>query len=388
VTFLFGIFISQEVRRFCNPSMKPPFEQTFSRRNLLRLGAALGVNSLFPKGAWAKEPASIRILPGESNIANEPGSQRLPIEKLKQWENLAYGMFIHFGMSTYDGDELSRGDKAATFYMPDKLDVNQWVGVARDAGMKYAVLTTKHVAGFCLWPSRLTDYHVGKSGNPTDVVEAFVKACESKGVLPGFYYCSWDNHHLMGSLTPSMTAFNEAYTTIAYRDFQWKQLDELATQYGKIGEWWIDIPGVLPRDYRNDLYHFLAAKHPDSLVVMNSGIGDGSTYSVDYAWPSDVVNLERFLPNSATHYVKWHEIEGKKYYLPGEVCDPIGKEWFFKEGDRPRSDAELLGMYLVARSRGTNLLLDVPPDKSGLIPEASIRSLHQLRKSLDLLKMP
>jgi len=365
----------------------PDLEHSFSRRNLLRLGATLGLSSFLPNALHAKGSQPIIVSTAIPEPGNEPGSQRLSIEKLNQWEALGYGMFIHFGMNTYDGEELSRGDKPASFYKPDKLDVNQWIGVARDAGMKYAILTTKHVPGFCLWPSRHTDYHVGNSSNRTDVVEAFVKACESKGVLPGFYYCSWDNHHLMGSLTPSMTNWNEAYTSAAYRVFQWKQLDELASHYGKIAEWWIDIPGVLPRDYRNDLYHFLAGKHPDSLVVMNSGIGDGSTYNVAYAWPSDVINLERFLPNSATKHLKWREIENKKYYLPGEVCDPIGKEWFFKEGDRPRSDEELLGMYLVARSRGTNLLLDVPPDKSGMIPEASIRALQQLRKNLDLLRM-
>ena len=295
-------------------------------------------------------------------------------------------MFIHFSMNTYDGDEFSKGDKPATYYNPTKLDVDQWISVARDAGMKYAVLTTKHVPGFCLWPSKLTDYHVGNSSVRTDVVEKFVKACAAKGVLPGFYYCSWDNHHLMGSLTPSATRFSEAYTTAAYREFQWKQLEELATSYGNILEWWIDIPGVLPRDYRNDLYRFLSQKQPESIVLMNHGLGDGSVFNIDYAWPTDVITIERFLPNSTTKHEKWREIEGKKYYLPGEVCDPIGKEWFYKEGDQSRSDEELLGMYLVCRSRGTNLLLDVPPDKTGVIPDYSVKSLMQLRKNIDKLR--
>jgi alpha-L-fucosidase len=154
-----------------------------------------------------------------------------------------------------------------------------------------------------------------------------------------------------------------------------------------VAEWWIDIPGVLPRDYRNDLYSWLAKKHPSSLIIMNSGIGDGSDYDVAYAWPSDVINIERFLPNSATKHERWRTIEGKKYYLPAEVCDPIGKEWFFREDDHLRTDEELLGMYLVARSRGANLLLDVPPDKSGVIPSESISSLMRLRKNLDMLKM-
>ena len=109
-------------------------------------------------------------------------------------------------MRSYTGSELPDGTHPSTLYAPDKLDVDQWVCVARDAGMKYAVLTTKHVAGHCLWPTKHNDYHVGTSGNKTDVVEAFVKACEKRGVLPGFYYCSWDNHNTFGSLTPSSPA--------------------------------------------------------------------------------------------------------------------------------------------------------------------------------------
>ncbi|HEX5168085.1 MAG TPA: alpha-L-fucosidase, partial [Cyclobacteriaceae bacterium] len=74
--------------------------------------------------------------------------------------------------------------------------------------------------------------------------------------------------------------------------------------------------------------------------------------------------------------------EGKQYYIPGEVCDPIGKQWFYVEDDKPRSDAELLGMYLVSRSRGTNLLLDVPPDQHGVIPKRFVDSLTKLEKNI------
>jgi alpha-L-fucosidase len=315
--------------------------------------------------------------------AQQEGAQRLPLACLRAWESLQYGMFIHFGMSTYDGDELSRGNKPSTLYAPDRLDVDQWVSVARDAGMKYAVLTTKHVAGHCLWPSKHTDYHVGTSGNTTDVVEAFVKACERRGVMPGFYYCSWDNHHLFGSLTPSMTAWDDAFTTRAYQDFQSAQIEELLTQYGKVGEVWIDIPMLLPRGYRHDLYDQIAGLQPDAVIMMNNGVSDGTKFSVETAWPSDLITLERFLPNSHTGHVKWREIEGKSYYLPGEVCDPIGKDWFFTDRDKPRSDAELLGMHLVSVSRGTNLLLDVGPDRHGLIPTAIVDALNRLQKNIE-----
>lgn len=325
------------------------------------------------------------------------GAQRLSLEELQQWEALKFGMFIHFGMSTFTESELPDGSHPSTLYAPDKLDVDQWVCAARDAGMKYAVLTTKHVAGHCLWPTKHNDYHVGTSGNKTDVVEAFVKACEKRGVLPGFYYCSWDNHNVFGSKTPSHTTDWEraqmglvpdtqlSYTTRAYMDFQSAQIEELLTQYGPVGEVWIDIPFVLPRFYRQELYNRIAHLQPQAVIMMNNGICDGSNYPIAKAWPADLIAIERFLPNSHTGHVKWREIEGEKYYMPGEVCDPIGREWFFTEEDQPRSDEELLGMYLVSISRGTNLLLDVGPDKHGLIPEKYLAALRRLRANLDKL---
>jgi alpha-L-fucosidase len=121
--------------------------------------------------------------------------------------------------------------------------------------------------------------------------------------------------------------------------------------------------------------------------MMNHGLSDGTKFETDKAWPTDLLSIERFLPNSATGHVQWRTIEGKRYYIPGEVCDPIGKDWFWVEADRPRSDAELLGMYLVCRSRRTNLLLDVPPDRTGVIPQMHVDALRRLRANLNKLGM-
>jgi alpha-L-fucosidase len=307
-------------------------------------------------------------------------------------------------MSTFDGDELSKGDQPAALYAPDKLDVGQWVQVARDAGMKYAVLTAKHVAGFCLWPTGHTDYRVSNSENTTDVVEAFVKACERHGIMPGLYYCSWDNHHLLGSVTPTYTRYESAFTTSEYRDFQMAQIEELLTRYGQIGEVWIDIPYVLGPDGRRKQYNQIARLQPDAVIMMNSGFGDGSQLKVDHVWPTDLMAIERWLPNSATGYNPWHKISHggrmlpgaasqheynqdppQDYYVPGEVCDPIGRDWFWSPSDRLRTDAELLGMRLICRERKANLLLNVPPDKHGLIPQDMVGALIRLRKNMERL---
>jgi alpha-L-fucosidase len=313
----------------------------------------------------------------------ETGSQRLSLAKLQAWEALGYGMFIHFGMSTFVGNDVPDGKAPASTYHPDKLDVDQWIQIARDAGMRYAVLTTKHVAGHCLWPSRYTDHTVANSGNKTDVVEAFVKACERRGVLPGFYYCSWDNHNRFGSVTPSQTDFEKAYTTSLYQDFQTAQVTELLKNYGTVAEMWIDIPGVLGRGYRTYLYEYMASLQPNCVIMMNSGISDGSTYPVSYAWPSDLIAIERRMPPLPGH-VKWREIEGKRYYLPGEVCEPIGKTWFYIKGDHPRPDSELLTMLSEGRRRGVNLLLDVGPNEHGMISDEYRDALMRLRTNAKL----
>lgn len=319
--------------------------------------------------------------PAPSDAA--PGAQRLSIEALRDYEALGFGMFIHFGMSTFDGDELSRGDQPASLYAPDRLDVDQWVRVAADAGMTYAVLTAKHVAGHCLWPTAHNDYHVGVSGNKTDVVGAFVEACRKHGVKPGLYYCSWDNHNRFGSVTPTFAAWDRAFTTAEYREFQRAQIEELLTGYGPLVEMWIDIPRVLGPDGRRKLYDEIARLAPQTMVVMNNGIQNGRQVGFE-AWPTDVTTIERFLPPSNRGYNPWHRIgrtkdDDQRYYIPAEVCDPIGYEWFHRDDDPPRSDAELLGMRLICEARGVNLLLNVPPDRSGRIPDRFVDALDRLK---------
>jgi alpha-L-fucosidase len=316
------------------------------------------------------------------------GAQRLPLAKLHAWEALGYGMFIHYGMSTFVGQELPSGQEPSTVYAPVALDVDQWIQVARDAGMKYAILTTKHVSGHCLWPSKHTDYHVGTSRDTTDVVGAFVTACAKYGVMPGFYYCTWDNHHRLGSVTWSEAALERTFTTAAYREFQMAQIEELLTQYGPIGEVWVDIPGPLGNDGRRVQYAQIARLQPEAVIMMNQGCTDGSALRYDYAWPTDLMAIERFLPHSNHGYEPWFSVaqtrsDVQDYYLPGEVCDPLGYEWFYAEGDRPRSDRELLGMRLICQERHTNLLLDVPPDRHGLIPAESVGALMRLQRSFE-----
>ncbi|MGN6196713.1 MAG: alpha-L-fucosidase [Ginsengibacter sp.] len=363
---------------------KDDSRRAFLRSSLLSAGALLGSSIL--------TSIDVKATAG-TNFFKEKGAQRLSLEKLKGWEALGYGMFIHFGLSTFVEKEIPDGSDSAKVYAPDHLDVDQWIRVAKNAGMKYAVLTAKHCSGHCLWPSKYTDYTVENSGNKTDVVLQFIKACKKYGVLPGLYYNSIDNHHKFGSQTlidlkPSPISYSypkgkeplAPFTSSMYQNFMTDQLTELFTQYGPIAEIWIDNPGILSSGYRTYLYHYLADLQPQAVIMMNSGIGDGAIYNEAAAWPSDLIAIEISLPPTEGHK-KWREIKGKTYYMPAEVCDPIGKDWFYMSRDQPRTNEELTKEYLTIRNREANFLLDVPPDKGGVIPDKYIQALLNLKRT-------
>jgi alpha-L-fucosidase len=359
-----------------------------SRRGFMQRAFAAAATATFLSGARRLEAALIESPAGKppgNLIGSETGAQRLSLAKLREWEDLKYGMFIHFGMSTYvvgrPYPDTVNGTTPASVYNPDKLDVDQWIQIARDAGMKYAVLTAKHDSGFCLWPSSYTDYTVAQSGNKTDVIEAFLKACERRGVLPGLYYDSFENHKRLGQVNVSPEGdypedeqgATTTYSTSLLQDFEANQVTELLSRYGPIREMWIDTPQLLGRGYRAYLYGEIARLQPDALIVMNND-------QLERGWPTDVRTFESRLP-PASGYNRWTEFEGKRYYMPGECCDTITKNWFYNESDSLRPDNELLVSFTETRKRGVNFLLDVPPNKHGLIPAESRDALMRLRTS-------
>lgn len=315
-----------------------------------------------------------------------PASERTPIHA--SWESLRYGMFIHFGINTFVGDECPGGETDPGAFNPTTLDVEQWARVAREAGMKYAVLTTKHCTGHCLWPSKLTDFTVAASPVKTDIVRAFVDACRGQGLKPGFYYLlGWDAHHQHRMNPESYEAFCKG------------QLTELLTGYGPIQQIFLDIPfdtgpdmaGVLQR-----LYSHIKSIQQECLVLPNQDFHDGTVFDLKQptwmhrsvgkeprpVWPCDLLDGERTLPPPTGHNPRI-TFEGKPYYLPMEVCDTLCTNWFWQPGDSPRPVRALYQLYRDCTDRRANLLLDVGPDRTGRIPEASVRRLMELKTLVD-----
>ncbi|HBO44301.1 MAG TPA: hypothetical protein DD670_10295 [Planctomycetaceae bacterium] len=321
--------------------------------------------------------------------AAEPAVAAEPTPVLREWEQLKYGLFIHFGMSTFVVDEYGRKPAKSTDYAPTDLDVNQWAETAKQAGMKYMVLTVKHCYGHALWPSTHSDFTVATSGNKTDVVKQFVEACRTHDLKPGFYYLlGWDSWH-MPKMTPEQ-----------YEKFVHDQVTELLTQYGPITVLWFDIPWDMGRDMRGALarlYAHCKSLQPDCLVMLNQGFVDGSfvekripsyfgknlTETPEAIWPKDLNNGERVVPPPAGHNPRI-AFEGKTYYIPNEVCDSIGqRRWFWGEDDDVRPARQMFELHSQSVGRGSNFLLNAWPDKTGQIPPETVKRLLEIRQLID-----
>ncbi|MCP5535759.1 MAG: alpha-L-fucosidase [Akkermansiaceae bacterium] len=313
-------------------------------------------------------------------------------QAIQDWQKLGYGMFIHFGMSTFIANEYGTGKEASTTYAPSHLDVDQWIRVARDAGMKYAVLTAKHVAGHCLWDSKVRfrgkefDHDVATSGNRTDVIAEYVKACRKYDVMPGLYWCFMDKRN--NSRPPARQDYGTARAKLPDDFFQLAkdQTAELIRLYPDVAYYWLDIPAYSSPAQRRELYDHIKRLRPGTIVLFNHGAGKPkgpmTIANSQVSWPSDILNTERW-PLKPGWFTAKQSYQNKTYQLGYEHCDTICKKWFWNEGDQPRPVEELLNIYRDVRAGGGNLLLNVPPDRTGRIPQYHVKALLDLKKAID-----
>jgi len=319
------------------------------------------------------------------STGRSPAAERIKV--LADWEGLKFGMFIHYGMSTFTGLEFGEVPADSKIYAPTSLDVDQWIRVAKEAGMKYAVLTSKHCYGHSLWDSRVSDYDVATSSDTTDVIRRFVDACRKYDVRPGFYYLlGWDKHN------------QKIFDPAQYEKFCLSQIGELLTDYGPITELWLDIPWDMGPDTDKVLariYDRIKSLQPDCLVLLNQGFVDGSAVREMtptflhkefgrppvLLWPKDINNGEVTPPPPAGHNPRI-TVKGQAYYLPMETCDTLAHHWFWVAGDALKSVRTLCRLFASTVERGANLLLDLAPDRTGRIPEATAVRLMELKAAL------
>jgi len=307
----------------------------------------------------------------------------------KQLIQRGYGMFIHFGINTFNETEWSDGKLPVSSYAPTHLNVDSWIKTAKEAGFRHVVLITKHHDGFCLWPTLATDYSVASSPVKTDVVGEAAKACKKYGIKLGLYYSLWDRHEPL----------HNAKDPTLYVDFMKKQMTELLTHYGPICEIWFDGGWAKkPADwYLPDIYSLIHKLQPGCAVTVNHTIGSGTDPKpigqpenfkkgdiVRY-WPVDFRSKD---PNIArTDDPKLYTVNGQLTYLPFEhtICLSDRWNWFQKKGQVPaRPVDELEELFYWCTGNDNVMLLNVPPDQTGNLRQDDVDAVLALADRLGI----
>ena len=299
-----------------------------------------------------------------------------------------YGMFIHFGINTFHDHEWTDGSLPPSSYMPKTVDTDQWVKTAKDAGMRYVVLTAKHHDGFCLWDSRHTDYDVASSPNKADVVAALAASCKKYGIELGLYYSLWDRHE-------PRYKDDEAYVR-----YMIDQLTELLSNYGPVCEVWLDGGWDKKRDQWNipALYAQIKKLQPNCAVGVNWSIGlpgnpeahpvlpkdQKAGFPIRY-FPSDFRLGDPYLPKNPDPKLFSHD--GGLYYMPFESTVCLNKRWFYNTQDNELKSVELLSeLYRRATCQDNILILNSPPNRDGVMPAKNVKRLKELAKHLVLTR--
>ena len=284
---------------------------------------------------------------------------------LKRWQDMRFGMFIHWGPVSLTGREIgwSRGaptpiaeyDALYTKFNPTKFDADQWVAVAKAAGMKYIVLTTKHHDGFCLWDTKQTDHNIMRSPFGRDVVKELAEACKRAGIAFGAYYSVCDWHHPdFPRTSPGGKVQRDKSDIASYRRYLRAQVTELIKNYGPLVTIWFDVPQEFGRTEGAVNVRVCRALQGDILVNNRAGGGCG-----DYATPEQRIG--------DFHMEK-----------PWETCMTICNQWSWRPGDRMKTLPQCLQTLIRSAAGDGNLLFNVGPMPTGEIESRQVERLKEM----------
>ncbi len=332
----------------------------------------------------------------DENLILPKPSKRPGKAQLKQI-NRKYGMFIHFGMNTFHNLEWTDGTLPAQSYQPSSIDADQWIETAKNAGMKYVILTTKHHDGFCLWDSQYTNYDVANSGNRTNVIEEAAIACKKHHIGLGLYYSLWDRNK---NPDTGNTAGDKSYNE--YMINQIIELIDIVKRHTNIVEFWFD-GGWAKENYRwpvMEIYQSIKSSESECQIGINWNIGlpDNVDFKEDYHsvlphdqkegypiryFPSDFRLGDPYLPSD--HDPKLFSHDGKLYYMPFQTTVCSSEKWFYHTDDSTfKSVEDLERLYKIATARDNIFILNCPPDREGKLRRKDIEILMELKDRLNL----
>jgi alpha-L-fucosidase len=339
-----------------------------TRRSFLKQVGAAGAVAL----AASNTDASAQVYTPNQR----PKRELSPIE-LKQgstrdarmawWHEAKFGMFIHWGLFSIIGQHewakelqgipIPQYELLAKNFHPKPNAAREWARLAKAAGQKYMVMTTKHCEGFCNFDTKLTNYNSVKQGPGRDLVREFVEAARAEGLRVGLYYCVMDWHHPDGEKCKTDEAARRRFV-----DYTHGQIRELMTNYGKIDILWTDDPSPLKRDSLESerMNEMVFELQPDIVVNNRNGLeGDFSTPE------------QRIEAPAAGH--SW------------ETCMTLNNSWGFNRGDDAWKSAKTVIDNLATCARGGgNYLLNIGPMPDGSVPPASVKILEEVGKWLEV----
>lgn len=331
-----------------------------------------------------------------TGVAAEPPVPYGPIPSARQlnWHELEFYGFAHFTLNTWTDKEWGYGDESPELFNPSGFDPDQIAGTAKMAGMTGLIVTAKHHDGFCLWPSKYTEHSVKKSpwkDGKGDAIRELSDACRRHGLKFGIYLSPWDRNHA-------------EYGRPAYVEYYRNQLRELLTEYGPIFEvWWDGANGgdgyygganetrrIDRRTYYGweDMIPIVRELQPGAVIFSDAGpdvrwIGNERGEAGDPCWATYTV--ADAVPGIANRQSMNGGNRDGSHWVPGEADVSIRPGWFYhaSQDHRVRSPENLVDLYYQSVGRGTSFLLNLPPDRRGVVHENDVASLTAFRRILD-----
>ena len=300
----------------------------------------------------------------------------VPSENQMRWQEMEYYAFVHFSLNTYTDQSWGFGNEDVKLFNPEKADCRQWARICKEAGMKGIIITAKHHCGFCLWPSKYTEYSVKNApwkNGKGDMVREMADACKEYGLKLGIYLSPWDRNH-------------PDYGKPEYITYFRNQLTELLTNYGEIFEVWFDganggdgyygganetrkIDRTTYYDWKNT--YALIRKLQPNIVIWNDGgdrgdlrwVGTEEGFVGETNW--SLLNDTGEVPWNMLHY----GLETGNAWVPAEVNTSIRPEWFYhpSEDTKVKTVPQLMDIYYNSIGRNGSLLLNFPIMPNGLI---------------------
>jgi len=291
-------------------------------------------------------------------------------ERLEWWKDARFGMFIHWGPVSLKGTEISwsRGgsgipieeyDALYKQFNPVNFNALEWVKVAKAAGMKYIVFTSKHHDGFCMWDTKYTDFNIMNSPFKRDVMKELSDACKKEGIALGFYHSTCDWHNPDFPLTsPGGEVKRETSNLDRYTEYLKNQSVEIIKNYGPLLVMWYDVPQQFDSVRGQSVINYIREIQPDILVNNRTGAKG------DFDTPEQRVGS--FQVNR-----------------PWETCMTIGRQWAWKPNDEVKSLEQCLHSLIRSAGGDGNLLFNVGPKPDGTIEPLQVERLKEMGKWLE-----